>query len=383
MRIFRGFLTGFMMALAGATPLAAQGSDEDEARTLFGGDRFIAGSDVAADQETEGDLFIAGERVAVAASVAGSAHMAGRRLTVSAPVQGNLYAAGYSLRLVAPVGGAVTATGAELTLSAPIGGNLRASGWDVRLEGPVSGAALLAGDTVSLNAGVEGDVAISASTLEFGQEARVTGQLTIYSDDPDSISVPGFVAPEGRVVIRESRDFAAHDGAEWGMTTERSLGAQIAGFLLKVIIVAALALGLAALMPDRVSEWRARCAEHPGQSLWSGFLGISTLVGAGVVACITLIGIVLLPAAVLLAGIAMALGYVFSTFALGAVLWRSLGQSDPATLAARGGVALIGALVAALVGLIPFLGWLFVLALGFAGFGAALRTWRHRRQVAY
>lgn len=383
MRLGHGLLAGLLMVLIGTVPLLAQGTDEDEARTLFGGDRFIAGSNVSADEDTEGDLFIAGERVGVSAPVTGSAHMAGRRLTVSAPVEGNLYAAGYAILLEAPVGGAVTATGAELTFSDQIGGNLRASGWEVRLDGPVSGSALLAGETVVLNSAVEGDVAVSAETLDFGEAARVAGQLTIYTEDPDSVTVPGFVAPEDRVQIRDARAFGDHDGADWAMTAERRLAARIGGFLVGVILVAALALGLSYLAPKRAAEWRAQSVDHPGLSIWSGFLGVSTVVGVGVVACITLIGIVLLPAAIALAALAMAVGYVHCTYVMGDVIWRGAGRGARDSFRFRVVVALIGAFVAALVGLIPFLGWLFALALGFAGVGSALRSSREGRRVTY
>ena len=150
-----------------------------------------------------------------------------------------------------------------------------------------------------------------------------------------------------------------------------------------MLIVTGLAVALAALMPDRLAELRARSVDHPGQSLWSGFLGLSTLVGAGFVASLTIVGIILLPAAILLAVLAMLVGYVLGVYVLGGAIWNALGRAAPVDLASKALMALVGAVLAALVGLIPFLGWLFALALGLVGVGAMVRSWKLRRQVTY
>lgn len=377
------FLLPLLCAAAMAAPASAQYYGDEEGRALFGGDRYIAGRSVVADEPTERDLFIAGERARVEAPVAGSVHIAGRRLAVEAAVGGNLYGAGYELRIEAPVEGSVTATGMEVTVAAPVTGNLRASGWEVRLDGPVAGSALLSGADVTLAGAVAGDVVIAAEDLYFGDEAEVAGQLTIYADDPDTVEVPDSVAPAARVEILETEHYEAPHGGDWPPARERSFGARLGGFVLWVLVLAGLAVGLAALMPDRMRALRERAVEHPGRSLVSGFLGLSTLVGAGLVASLTLIGLVLLPAAIVLGVIAMVLGYVLGVYVLGGTLWNALGREAPATLGQKALMALAGALAAAIVGLIPFVGWLFGLALGMIGFGAMLREWRAGRQMGY
>lgn len=379
MRRLHLIATILTMALGLTTAAAAQ----EEDRALFGGDRYIGGSSVTADEETERDLFMAGERVTIAAPVAGSAHLMGRRLSVDAPVGGNLYAIGYALDLDAAVAGSVSATGAELQLNDEISGNLRASGWEIRLDGPVRGSAILAGGQVTLNAAVDGDLSIATEDLRFGDGASVGGALTIYADDPESVRVPDGVAPAGRVSILQVETFEDTHGDSWTGAGRPSLGARIGSFLIGVLIVTGLAVALAALMPDRLAELRERSVEHPGQSLWSGFLSLSTLVGAGFVASLTVIGIILLPAAILLAVLAMLVGYVLGVYVLGGTVWNALGRAAPTDLASKALMALAGAVLAALIGLIPYLGWLFALALGLVGFGAMVRSWKLRRQVGY
>ena len=376
------FLRPVLMVLLVSLPVPAV-AQSDEANALLGGDRYIAGATVSAAAPTEGDLFLAGERATVAAPVAGSAHIAGRRLSVDAPVSGNLYAMGYALDLDAPVEGSVTATGAELTLAAPITGNLRASGWEIRLAAPVAGSALIAGEDVTLAAPVAGDLVLAAGSLRFEDGAEVGGTLTIYADDPDDIAVPETVAPADRVTIHDADDYAEGAAPSWADAPPRSLAGQILGAILWVVVLAGLVLGLAALMPARMRELRTRAGDHPGASLLAGFLGLSTITGAGFVAALTVIGLVVLPAAILAAVLAMLLGYLVGVYALGAALWSALGRAEPSALAQKALMALLGAAVAGAIGLVPFLGWLFGLALGMVGLGAAIRAWRAGRAVAY
>ena len=372
-----------MLMIVLALPAMAQDLAPEAGRVLLGGDRYLAGNDIAAEADTEGDLFMMGGTVTVAAPVAGSAHLMGRRLSVEAPLGGNLYAMGYALDLDAAVAGSVSATGADLRLSDEIAGNLRASAWEIRLDGPVQGSALLAGGQITLNAAVAGDVIIATEDLRFGDGATVGGTLTIYAEDPDSVTVPDGVAPADRIEILQADHHDDADGAAWPMAERPSLGARIGGFLVGVLIVTGLAVALAALMPDRLADLRARSVDQPGQSLWAGFLGLSTLVGAGFVASLTLVGIILLPAAILLAVLAMVVGYVLGVYVLGGAIWTALGRAAPTDLAGKALMALAGAVLAALIGLIPFLGWLFALALGMVGIGAMVRSWRVGRQVSY
>ena len=228
--------------------LASAAAAQDEGRALFGGDRYLAGNDIAAEEDTARDLFMMGETVAVEAPVAGSAHLMGRRLSVEAPLGGNLYTMSYALDLNAPVAGSVSATGAELRLSDDITGNLRASGWDIRLDGPVAGNAMLAGGQLTLNAAVAGDVVIATEDLRFGDGASVGGTLTIYAEEPDSVTVPDSVAPAARVDIRQAESFDEANGIPWA--AERpGLAARTGRFVLGALIVTGLAVALAVLMP--------------------------------------------------------------------------------------------------------------------------------------
>jgi len=377
----RKFLALFA-AVAMSLPATAQVAGQDEADTVFGGDRYLAGTTVMAAEPTDGDLFAAGERITVAAPVGGSTHIAGRRLRIEAPIGGALYAVGYAVRVDAPVAGAATLAGAEVMISDQIGGNLRASGREVSVEAPVMGSAILAGAEVVLSGAISGDAAIAAETILFEDGASVAGQLRLYVDDPDAFAVPASVAAAERIEILDANEFEREYGDTWDGYGPSFLS-RLARFVIGVVVVAVIALLVVLAMPVRMAEMRQQAWAHPWRSLWSGILGLSTIIGFGVVAALTVIGIPLLPAALLVGAVAGLGGYILGTYFLGGALWQVVAQAPPQALMQKTMIAALGALVAALIGLIPYLGWLFMLALALAGLGVILGKLRSRQPVSY
>jgi hypothetical protein len=168
-------------------------------------DRYEAGEAVRFDGPAVSDLFLAGNRVVVASPVGGSAHLVGRRVTVEGPVTGDLFAMGYRVEIGGVVGGDASVSGYEIRLG-PIAGNLRAAGSEVEV-GTVGGYALVTGADVALQGAIAGDAVLVADDLEFGPGASVAGTLTIYAEDPATITVPESVAPAARVKIETRRSY--------------------------------------------------------------------------------------------------------------------------------------------------------------------------------
>ena len=156
-------------------------------------------------------------------------------------------------------------------------------------------------------------------------------------------------------------------------------GRVLASFIAGVIGLTALATLVAALIPDALAEMRRRLLAAPFGSLWVGFLAQSVIVGGMVVFAFTIIGLLAIPAFVLLAMVAAIAGYVVGVYSFGVGLLMAFGRSEPGSIGEKALSAGVGALVAGLIAAIPFLGWLFVLALSLAGLGAiAERLFRPR-----
>ena len=357
------------LALA-ALPAAAQDTGDAPSRLDLGGDRYASGDDLRLDAPTEGDLFAAGEEVGLAAPVGGAAHLAGRIVEVEASPAGALYAAGYEVTVGAELPGAATLFGAEVSVERAVGGNLRLFARDAEVTGALGGAALIAARELTLDAAVAGDLMVSADEIDWGDAARVAGQLIVYVEAGERLDVPARVAPADRVEQRNRGDFRGDVGPSVADMQRGAVRTAIFGFVTSVLLVAALATAAVALAPERVAHWRETALARPARSVAAGFVLLSTLVGAGFVLALTVIGIPLLPALLLCAGLAGYAGYVLGSYILGVGLWLRLGNAMPEGVLPKAGRAALGAGVAGLIGLIPFLGWLVVLALAFAGLGA-------------
>jgi hypothetical protein len=347
--------------LAACLLVAPAWADDDSASFDFGADTFRAGRTVALEAAGTDDVFMAGERVSVTGDITGSAHLAGREVAMDGEAGGDVYAIGEEVTLRADVAGDATVAGRAVSV-AGVGGDLRIAGSEVSVGGDVAGYAMVAGEDVSFGAAVAGDVSLSAKRVDWGDAASVGGRLILYEEEPGALDVPERVVPADRI--------ERHEIEEWEGPRAPSLGRAIAGFLLGVIVVAALAALIAALVPERLAETRRQVLAHPFRTLWLGFLTQSAVIGAGVLFALTIIGILLTPAMAALALAVGFAGYVVAAYAFGVGLLLAVGREEPDSIGDRALAAGVGALVAGIAGLVPFLGWLFVLALVLTGIGA-------------
>lgn len=351
------FLTGLLLA----APAFA------ETKVLsIAQDRYEAGSAVRFDGPEVADLFMAGNRVVIAAPVGGSAHLAGRRVTVEAAVAGDLFAVGYHVAVSGAVGGDASVSGYEITLG-DVTGNLRAAGAEVQV-GAVGGYALITGGEVTLQGAVTGDAVLVADEIDFRPGASVAGTLTIYAEDPASVTVPESVAPAARVKI-ETR--TSYDKGDWEhrMPVRVSFWSVASGFLMGVLISGLIAALVIAVAPKTVQDLRQLALAHPGRAIWSGFLVTSALAGSGFVLLLTIVGVFLLPVMLTITGLAIVAGYALGSYVLGVGLWLAGGWKMPDGVPGKFGLACLGALVAGLAWLIPVAGWFFVLGLTMLGIG--------------
>ncbi|MBY6201188.1 hypothetical protein KUV65_07445 [Maritalea mobilis] len=371
-------ITALLVALV-MMPVATAAQEDDVSTTVFADDRYIAGGDYEIDDETTGDLFAAGEEITLSAPVSGAAHMAGRRLSVEAPVAGALYAAGYEISLDGAFDGPLSVFGAEVEIDGSLARNLRAFASDLSLSGDIAGSVILAADELDLDAAIAGDVMMTVREVDFREGARVDGQVILYVEDGDAPAIPESVAPPDRVEIRDLEAWDSDVGPSMRDLRRAAWLAAIRGFAFSVLLVAAIAAVAIFFVPGRVVRWRERALAEPGRSLAWGFGALSLIWGAGVVLAFTVFGLPLLPAAFLI-GAALAYGgYVLGSYVLGVAIWLRLGNVMPDSALPKIGLAALGAVVAGLLALIPFLGWLFVMALALFGLGALVNSYRARK----
>lgn len=362
------------LLLAGLLALAGPALAQDRNLTTFGGDAFGSGATVTFAAEGIDDVFGAGERVDILAPITGSAHVAGRRVTTEGNIGGSLVAFGADVTVGAPVAGSVTAAGYDVAIEAAVGGNLRAAGRSVRVTAPVGGSALVSAGSLTLDAAVAGDVAVDAGSVVFGPGAVVGGRLDLYGREAATLAVPEHVADAARIG-RHPDASGPGSGATGGPVGAEGAGPTgwsgiAAGFAVGVLVLAVLAFLVALVAPRRADRVADQIGAEPVRTVWIGFLTLSALIGASVLAVLTIVGVLAVPVILLVAAVACFLGYLFAVYVIGRAAWVRIDGLPPDMAWERAVAALVGAAIVSLLGLVPFVGWPLLLLLTLAGLGA-------------
>lgn len=353
-------------------------ANADESSLALGGDQFVAGQAANLSTPVEHDAFAIGSDVELSGPVTGDAHLAGFDVQVTGAVTGDVYAAGFSVNAAANIGGDFTAAGNMVTVrsSAPVGGNARLAAATVTLDAPVAGAALVTARSLTLNAPVSGDLNFYGENLTFGPNARVDGQLTIRA--PKEIAVPASVASADRVRFQplEQPDYVGEAGKSATSVLGRFWPAfwTVVGWWLFLVVVGA---AFIALLPGSVSSMQVASQRHPFRRLGLGFLAFAAVLGLIPALAFTIVGLLLVPFVLILAVIACSLAYLSGAFFIGLRIAGAFVRTD--TNLRRLAVLAVALIVAALVGMVPFAGWLITLGIVVFGFGTAttvsIRGW--------
>jgi len=344
-----------------------------EPMLTFGGDHYAAGQQSLISTPVTGDAFVVGSDVSLTAAVAGNAHLAGFSVNAGGNVAGDLYAAGFNVSVAAPVGGNVTAAGNAVALrpGAPVTGNARLAGASVSVGAPITGSALISAQALTLDAPVGGDLNFFGETLNFGPAARVEGRVMIHA--PREIAVPAGVASADRVSFEAlvSPDYVS----EAGRTAEhvvRGFWPAFWGLAAWIIVLVVAGSAFIALLPRGVAALQDQSRRRPLATLGIGLLSFATLLGLVPVVAITIVGLLLLPFVVIGIAIACTLGYLAGAYLVALRIAAAFVAID--SNVRRLGVLAGGVVLATLLGMVPFLGWLFSLALLVFGLGAATRA---------
>lgn len=364
MRVFLGILVATVLGTA------AWAQDDDDAPKIYdiGSDVFEAGASIDQTQTGKADIFLFGETAVSTADITGAAHIFARRITVDGAVGQDVYAAGQYVTLKGDVAGNVTTMGMNVDIEGAVAGNVRATGSEVVLDGDIGGYAMVFAETLQINGTVKGDLVFGGRSVDFGPDGSVEGKVTLHEPEGHQLKLPERLKDRTDVetVPLDTDDLP---GASDALPSK---GGVILTFLGGVLTIAILAALIAGFMPESMAKMRRAIVNQPGRAFIRGFITESTIIGGGVLLVMTLIGILLLPAVIVLAFLAAFLGQVVGAYALGVRLLAFAGKGEPADFKDRALSAFVGALIAGLIFAIPFIGWLFYMALFLVGIGGII-----------
>jgi hypothetical protein len=334
---------------------------------------YVFGGSVRIEQAVAGDLVAAGGDVEVQAPVAGSAYVMGGDVRVQARIGQSLFATGGNVTIDAPVGRHLRAGGGDLELgrAGRVGGNVTVGGGQVNLLGPVDGSVTVGGGQVFIDSAIGGDIDASGGELRLGPNARVAGTLR-YRSGAELTKDPGAQVLGGVESLAwsggDSARHGEHHDANWGI-------ARLFGLALLAAVAALVTAGAPQLATRLGQNARNRLG---GSLLW----GLAIVVGlplAAVLLFITVIGIPLALAVLLLYPVVLLLGCLAGVLAMAHVMLQAVRPAAPATGGWRVLSAVVAVLLLSLLWRVPVAGPLLWGLLGLLGTGAVVLLFAPRR----
>jgi len=335
-------------------------------------DLYATGLRVVIEGRVEGDLIaFAAEEVVIEGVVTGSVFAVTQRVSVSGEVGESLRVSATSVEVSGSVGKdlVVASLRLDVTEDAEIGGDVLVWAWDASVSGTIGGDMTATQRKLELAGSVEGEVKVTVTHLTITGPLTVGGDLAYRSDSPATGLEQADV---GGVVVHQT-PLAPN-------IRVRALG--LLGRALVALALTATSILVALGWPARTEHAAKRARSNSLRSYGIGFLVIFSpilIIGVGALivglapaaASLPLLAI-LVPVAVVMAGLVMAFSLVAgapSVLMLGRLLRANLGTY---------GAIVAGSAVVSLVWFLPVVGWLVPLTVLPLGAGswivASLRT---------
>ena len=321
---------------------------------------FAAGDAVIIDGTVNGDVFAAGGIVEVGGIVNGDLIVAGGQVTVSGTISDDVRAAGGAVRISGKVGKSVTAAGGSLVLSrdGSVGRDLLAAGGNLEINGTVGEEARFASGDVDVSGTIKGNVQAAVDQLSIRRGAALGGNLEVFTRSKEAVSIDsGTVAG----VISFSAPESEHHAHILGMSSGRFWFRML--FFLSLIVTV---LALSFLLPSELKAFGDKVFRKAG---WSAVAGIGVLLIAPIAAlllCCTLIGA---PVGLLLFT-ALAWFIYLSQLSLGLIIAGWLLNLQNRKGWGLFGVVSLGLICIFVLGFVPYLHTLLVVAALVLGVGA-------------
>jgi cytoskeletal protein CcmA (bactofilin family) len=265
-----------------ATEMRSGNSTEIKRDENIKGDVYLTGQRIRVEGTVDGDVFAAGKDIDIDGHVLGDVISAGTIVRIRGKVDGNVRSAGNTISITGSVGKNVMWFGetVDLDSSGKIGGGLTMFGTTGNIDGRLERDILFFGDTLHLSGGVGGNVRAQGASLIINSTAQVDGTIKFEGRNEPNVATEAKLAHQ----VEYTKMVRKHE-------YERGAGY----YIWRVIWTAAFALfGLVVfLLLPKFAEETVRAGEQIGASAGLGVLVLFGVPIAAVIACFTVVGLIL------------------------------------------------------------------------------------------
>jgi hypothetical protein len=336
--------------------------------------RIRSGQSVAIEKGTtiDDDVIITAQDAAIAGTVNGNLLVMAQQVSIEGKVTGSVVALAQQIKCTGAIGGSFHAAGETVNLDATVERNAAIAGRRLQLGDAslIERDAFLAGDSIQTSGAVRGDLKAAATSVVLGgsvgrgarfwvERLALTDKASVAGDLIYISSAAAAIAPGAKVLGKTVHRFPkprvrpAHRRAlvrVWGGVS----------FVWLLLFTAA----LVAILPRPMREASERIRTTP---LWALLTGFLVIVVSPVM--VLLLGIPLLPAALIVGAMWLAVLYIAQVVAavfVGSWIFKLFAKRDIGRPVLAG---LVGVVVISVVALVPFLCVLVRIAVALFGVG--------------
>lgn len=280
------------------------------------------------------------------------------------------------------VGGDVRTSAGQITVRGDVGGNVISTAGEIVVRGRVGGDVEQEAGEVRISGEVAGDVRVRKGVVHLLDGAVVRGG--VYVDEGWVERSSGATANTISVRV-ERRDFddvfiPAWNWFDWSDYAHMPMFGvrqwfQFNGFMRfgRAVVLMIVGLAALALFPQRMQRMAEHASEQPGRSLGFGALGLVLMPVVVVLLIISILGIIVLPFAIIAMALLWLIGQLVAGYALGRAIAARLTGPDQKPWHEFAEIGL-GVFVLVIIGYVPIVGWLASAAAALIGFGAVLSS---------
>ncbi len=308
-------------------------------------DIYLFGGNITSSADITGDLVAAGGNMLVNGSISQDAALGGGSITMLASVGDDLRIGGGNVTVAGSVAGDLIAGGGNVQVTGPgIGGDMLWGGGALTIDAPVAGDLTLGGGEVYINSTIGGSITFTGEKLTFGPSARVEGTVSYTTPKEAEIA-------EGAVIVGAiTHTPTKKGGAPAAGASILSLGLLLALF---ARFIAAYAIG----------RFFSRLAHSLVEGAYAGVFGnvgrgtlmLIALPIVSVLLMITVVGLPLGFVGLVVFTATMLFSWILMPLVLGSLVYQWFTKRE---YEVNWKTILIGVLVNALLGFVPFVGWI-------------------------
>lgn len=356
-------LFGLLLALDVAPVTAQEAGKTVVKRGVISEDLYVAGGRVDILAEVAGDVIAAGGRVTIGQVVTGDVIVIGGDVAVTGQVLDDVRAAGGIVTINGKISGDVIAAGGSVSVTpeTTVGGKAWLAGVDVEVRGTIHRWLRAAAKTIRISGQIEGDVKLVAQEIEVLPTARIEGNFTYTSPREAKID------PAAQI-----RGAVTHRRAEFPEDVARTAAAMVwIGRILLFPGLMAAGIVLFLLFPGFTVSAARTIKSNPWKSLAAGFALLVSTPVAGVLLCITILGIPLGLAVFALYFVSLLVGFLTAAFFLGDLGTRLFRRGPELSKGWRVLSLVVALIVLGLARLIPVVGIMILFLALLFGLGAS------------